>query len=97
MSEGGYAILRSGHLQDPLAASLDLRGVLRDGVNRVGAECIGAASGEPARLALTVNGTTVLEVEDPTGIESFDSVGLSVYSVGDAAEAEFDNLKVSTP
>ena len=94
-SADGYAILRSDNLQSPLAVSQDAQGVLRDGVNRVGVECVGAAANDPARLSLTINGKPVLEYLDHTGVASFDGVGLTVYSEDGAAEAAFDNIKVS--
>jgi hypothetical protein len=95
-SADGYAILRSDNLQSPLAVSPDTQGVLRDGVNRVGVECVGAVANDPARLSLTINGKPVLEYLDHTGAASFDGVGLTVYGEDGAAEAAFDNIKVST-
>ena len=49
----------------------------------------------PATLTVTINGTRVLEHEDPGGSDSFTAVGLSVLGDEGPAEAAFDNLEVS--
>ena len=92
-AEGAVAILRSDELDAPLAVAST--GMLRDGMNRVEVGCTGASGDDPAMLTLTINGTSVLEHEDPGGSDSFSAVGLTVYGVDGPAEAAFDNLEVS--
>jgi hypothetical protein len=94
-AEGVVAILRSDQLEAPLAVAST--GMLRDGMNRVEVGCTGASGEDPALLMLTINGTSVLEHEDPGGSASFSAVGLTVYGVDGPAEAVFDNLVVSAP
>jgi hypothetical protein len=92
VSEGAVAIISSDQ-PEPLAIAS--AGMLHDGMNRVEVGCTGASAADPAMLTLTINGTSVLEHEDPGGSGSFSAVGLSVYGDGGPAEAAFDNLVVS--
>ena len=92
-AEGVVAILRSDQLDAPLAVAST--GKLREGMNRVEVGCSGATEGNPARLTVAINGTSVLEHADPGGSDSFSAVGLTVYGSEGPAEAAFDNLQVS--
>lgn len=88
---GEYAILSP----DRLVAQGNTSGVVTVGegaTNNVRGHCRGATPGEPATLALYVNGEKVLEAEDPGGFTAFRGVGMAAFSQLGGSDFRFDNL-----
>jgi hypothetical protein len=95
-SQDGYALFSSTQTDGPLDARSDDAGVLREGANRIVVRCAGGATGGGATLSLTVNGREVLTYADPEGAETFRAVGFALFSEEGPAEAEFDDVTVSS-
>jgi hypothetical protein len=95
-SRGGYDILRSkGRSNKLLIQGFDPRAIHRVGArNHLSARCIGAATGQPARLTLSVNQRFVAQARDPNGLRSFEGIGLHVHSRRGGSVASFDNALV---
>ena len=90
-SEGGVAIVASDRPEEALAVAST--GMLHDGMNRVEFGCTGVRE-RPATLTVTINGTRVLEHEDPVGALVHGRRVERARRRG-PAEAAFDNLEVS--
>jgi len=69
--------------------------IRRDGVNRIGMECLGEdGPGKPVVLRLLVNGREVAEATDREGLPA-GGVGLTVSSFADPVEVRFDNFEAT--
>lgn len=62
-------------------------------VNRIRGDCIGGGK-KATRVQLAVNGKSLAVWRDKDGFDSFEAVGLAVFSVDGGTEVVFDNVLV---
>lgn len=80
-----------GNLRQTIAGGRS-RAIAESATNHIRSQCVAGTSGEPTNLTMWVNGSQVAHVEDPTGLASFDAMGLIVLSLRTGhIHADFDN------